>query len=1101
MKGALRILAVLVVLYGAGLLVLRSNSRMPAAPNQRGPNGSTAALGLPGEGTLGQIEGPIVGEAVTPDISPAVRDLPPFERPPLELEREINPRQNPNSLLQGNVDNIVGPPDPLLGLSENDGRTPGITLSFDGISFATGGTGSPPDTVGAVGPNHYFQSVNGSFQIFNKSGTTLTGPTLNNAIWAGFGGSCQTRNDGDPVVLYDGLADRWLMSQFTTASPYMICVAISTTPDPTGTYYRYAFNIGSELADYFKFGVWPNAYYMSANESTYTAYAFNRANMLTGAAATFVKFTGQTNFLLPADVDGTTPPAANAPGIFYTFKDNSYAGHGGGVDRLEVFNLAPNFVTPASSTFTLVATIPITNYTYTVCGFFILDCVPQSGAAANARLDALSEWPMFRFPYRNFGTHESLVGNFAIDVGSDRAGIRWFELRRSGGAWTLYQEGTHAPADGLHRFVGSIAQDKLGNIALAYSVSSSGIFPGIRYATRLTTDTLGTLQTEATMLNGGGSQTSTHSRWGDYSALDVDPGDDCTFWFTTEYFAASGSSWRTRIGTFTIPECQTPDFTVTPADTILEVCDPGNDVTAVTVSPLFGYSGSVTLSTLSLPAGASSNFSTNPVSPPGNSNMTLSTAGTAVGSYPFTLRGTDGSITHDNTLTLTVNTAVPGTPTLTAPADGSLNVATTPTFSWTAAAQASSYLIEIATDPAFANIVQSATVGGTSHTPGTLLTGDTVYYWRVRAAANACGAGANSAVFAFRTNANVCTTYSSTDVPKNISSGGTPSVSSVLNVPSGGTISDVNVVGLVGTHSWINDVDFNLTSPAATAVQIMAQSCGNQDNFNLNLDDEAAGLPGGWPCPPTGGGTYRPSNPLSAFDGQSSTGTWTLRIDDNANQDGGSLTGWGLQICTSGTTAAADYSDLSSNFGVAWHNGSGALRLGTSWTADSSFTADGDDASDDGVLRGGTWAAGANVSLSVTVNGGDGNDFLACWFDWNENGLLENPAEKTVAQLVNNGSNTVNLTIPVSFNESGVLDTRCRLYETEPTGIASTETPNGSTGDGEVEDYRWTFSPTAVTLQQADTNAVGRPVAWAVAPLLLVTLVGLLWRRRRGATV
>ena len=661
-----------------------------------------------------------VSEEVKPGLSRPVSELPTVEPAPLKLDREINPRQNKSTFLQGPVDLPNGGPDPLLDRSNNNGaNTPGLILSFDGISYATGGSGSPPDTNGDVGPNHYVQMVNSTFSIFNKSGALLAGPTAINQLWGGAGTRCGTRNDGDPVVVYDQMADRWLLSQFVSASPYYICVAISQTANPQGAYYTYDFSV-TELPDYFKFGAWPDAYYMSSNESTYGAYAFNRTRMLQGLSATYVKFTGQTNFLMPADVDGPTAPPANAAGTFYTFKDNSYSGHGGGVDRLEVFQLVPDFTTPANSTFTLVSTIPVSSYTYTVCGFFVMNCIPQQGTTA--KLDPLSEWPMFRLAYRNFGSYEALAGNFTVDVGSDRAGIRWFELRRSGGAWSLYQEGTQAPG-AEHRWVGSIAMDRNGNIALGYSVSSSSMYPAIRYATRLGTDTLGTLQTEATLLAGTGSQTATHNRWGDYADMTVDPTDDCTFWFTTEYFSTSGSSWKTRIGSFKMAEC-TSGPTPTPGPT---------------------------------------------------------------------------------------STATP-----------------------------------------------TATV-----TPTPLPT--------------------------------TCTTFASSDVPKTISASGTPTVSSVLAVSGSGAISDINVLGLNGTHTWINDLDFNLQSPLGTLVQIMARSCSSEDNFNLNLDDEAAA--GSWPCPPIGGGAYRPSNALSAFDGQNANGTWTLIIHDNANLDGGSLSGWSLQIC------------------------------------------------------------------------------------------------------------------------------------------------------------------------------------------------------------
>ena len=465
--------------------------------------------------------------------------------------------------------------------------------------------------------------------------------------------------------------------------------------------------------------------------------------------------------------------------------------------------------------------------------------------------------------------------------------------------------------------------------------------------------------------------------------------------------------------------------------------------------------------------------------------------------------GTAGAVVHQDGVQLVVSAAVPGATTLLTPANGALNTVLLPTLTWNAVAGAISYDVQIATDPAFTTIVASASgLAATNYTPGAALSPNTIYYWRVRAN-NGCG-NTWSSTFAFRTYTTTCTTTSgATGAIQDAGGGagcGTPRTTNFnLNVPAGGTINDVNVLNLAGTHTFINDLSFVLRSPAATNVQIMARSCAGEDNFGLNLDDEAA--PGAWPCPPVGGGTYRPSNPLSAFDGQSSTGNWTLAITDNCRQDSGSLTSWSLQICTSAAAAAADYSDLSSGYGVAWHEGSGTLRLGPLWSADSSFAQDNDDPSDDGVVRtGGTWTAGSPVGLNVTVNGGDGNDFLACWFDWNNNGVLANPAEKTVAQPVNNGVNNINFNVPAGFDPGtdSVLDSRCRLYEAEPTAITSTETPDGGTVDGEVEDYRWGFSPTAVTLRGTRLGTVSN-LAWLVGSLVAMMLLslGVVVSRRR----
>ncbi|MDH4171698.1 MAG: hypothetical protein OEW42_19110, partial [Acidimicrobiia bacterium] len=496
-----------------------------------------------------------VSDPVFPVTSPRLDSLPPApDEPdaPVQVPPRINPLAGePDGGARGTRDRGDVPIDPLIDLEPGgtSARTPAVGLSFAGIGNPTACGGcSPPDTNGDVGPNHYVQMVNATkVQIWNKAGVSVLAPTDLGTFFTT--GNC-TGNRGDPIVLYDPLADRWVLSQF--AVPNHMCFAISQTPDPLGAYHLYEFDVGS-FPDYFKLGVWPDGYYMSANENPYTAYAFNRANMLTGAAATFQKVSpAATNLLLPSDLDGPTAPPAGAPNHFYTFKDGTFHG---GADRIEVYDYHVDFTTPANSTFGLVASLPIAPITYTACGFFILTCIPQGGTAT--RVDQVGEWPMWRFPYRNFTTHETLVGNFSVGGGTGTAGsaIRWFELRRTGGTWSLFQEGTQDLNDGRDRWMGSIAMDAAGNIALGYSTSSPAVFPDIRYATRLATDPPGTLGPEVVMQAGGGSQTGSN-RWGDYSAMTVDPADDCTFWYTTEYYTASSSSnWSTRVGNFKEPSC------------------------------------------------------------------------------------------------------------------------------------------------------------------------------------------------------------------------------------------------------------------------------------------------------------------------------------------------------------------------------------------------------------------------------------------------------------------------------------------------------------------------------------------------------------------
>ena len=599
--------------------------------------------------------------------------------------------------------------------------------------------------------------VNISFAIFDKTGTVVQADTPFTDLYTGSGlTACETENDGDPIVVYDSLADRWLLSQFAVSSGTRMCIAISQTPDPTGAYYLYQFDM-PDFPDYFKFGVWEDAYYMGTNTgfpNQYYAYAFDRVNMLAGNPATFQYSNGHPNFLMPADLDGPTPAPTGAPGLFYTMLSDGYPDHPAGVDRLALYEFDVDWATPANTTFGLSQEIPISAYNYTVCGFFVGDCIPQPGTAQG--LDSLSYWPMWRFGYRNLGSYQALVGNFTVDLdGSDKAAIRWFELRDSGPSWTLHQEGTHAP-DGDHRWMASIAMDGSGNIALGYSTSSATTIPSIRYATRLATDPLGTLQAEATIIDSAGVHTGIH-RWGDYSSINVDPTDECTFWYTNQYDVANntGFDWHTRVGVFKIPECTgtlSDTFTVTADPAQQSICTPSDALYEVTVNRIGAFSQDVTLSAVNVPTGYSESFSPNPVvTGTLTSTMTLMDVGGAVaGSYSIDVVGMGLTDTQTATVGLDVFTAVPSVPTLTDPADAATDVSLVPTFMWTASSQGTTYELEVATDAGFTNIIYSTVVAGTSHDMVGALNALTTYYWRVRSA-NICGTGSDSATFSFET--------------------------------------------------------------------------------------------------------------------------------------------------------------------------------------------------------------------------------------------------------------------------------------------------------------------------------------------------------------
>ena len=438
-------------------------------------------------------------------------------------------------------------------------NAPSSILNFDGIPFpGVGCNCAPPDTNGEAGVTQYVQIVNEGFQVFDKTtGASVLGPLGISTIWSGFGGPCETAGSGDPILLYDQLANRWLISQFAGVGVATDeCVAISTTSDATGSYHRYAFHLGSNFFDYPKLAVWPDAYYMAMNVFNFSVFlgpqpfAFDRNKMLQGLPATFIttQITGGPNepTYLPADLDGSNLPPAGAPGTFVQWP---------GTGSYRVFHFQVDFANPLSSTFTLFASPAAAGFTQ-LCPV-TRSCVPQLGTTS--RLDVLADRLMFRLAYRNFGTHESVVGNYTVSSGSVAA-IRWFELRNvTAGPVTVAQESTFQP-DSTWRWMGSAAMDRDGNLAIGYSASSATIFPQLRYAGRLATDPPSVLaQGEATLFAGTGSQIDTGNRWGDYSSLTVDPTDDCTFWFTSEYYATTSIfNWRTRIGSFKFPGCVAP---------------------------------------------------------------------------------------------------------------------------------------------------------------------------------------------------------------------------------------------------------------------------------------------------------------------------------------------------------------------------------------------------------------------------------------------------------------------------------------------------------------------------------------------------------------
>jgi len=526
------------------------------------------------------------------DVSAPLREMATWPLPPArEHEASENPKtgivrasgSRPDTVVQNRLLNN------LLG-----SIIPG--LNFDGIPFpGVDCNCAPPDTDGYVGQTQYVQIVNKGYQVFDKTtGNSLLGPAEIRTIWAGFGGVCQTAGSGDPIVLYDKMANRWVVSQFAVvgAAPNHECVAVSTTNDATGTYNRYDFDLtpfGNNFYDYPKLGSWPDAYYMAMNvfNSAGTVYlgtepfALDRTSMLNNLPATIISpgLVGSPANLedptMPSDLDGSIMPPAGAPNVFVEFPDTT--GNNAGHYRYWQFSVGVPFGT--GSTFTQFTGPTAAAFTF-LCPT-TRACVPQLAPQTN--LDGIGDRLMFRLAYRNFGSpsepNESWVGNFSVSSGGVAA-PRWFELKNLGGAsGTINQEATYQP-DSTWRWMGSAAMDQAGNLALGFSASSAAIHPQIHYAFRLATDPPGTLTGEIDAFDGTGSQSDTVNRWGDYSAMTVDPVDDCTFWYTQEYYSTNSQfNWRTRILNFKFDTCG-GGATPTPTPTATATATPTATATA-----------------------------------------------------------------------------------------------------------------------------------------------------------------------------------------------------------------------------------------------------------------------------------------------------------------------------------------------------------------------------------------------------------------------------------------------------------------------------------------------------------------------------------------
>ena len=902
-------------------------------------------------------------------VTSAVRDLPTSVPNAAELVasaklREVGPfnKRVIKPIIPGAGAGVSDFKDPLVDRSRAFIREPAMptpTLTFDGASQvdnAVQGLGNvvPPDVNGDVGLNHYVSSVNLVYKIFNKNGTVAAGPFRTNALFSGLPATdpCRTQNAGDPIVVYDSLADRWHISQFAvpgfnagSGTNYQ-CIALSVSGDPTGSYYvwSYPYPIGA-LNDYPKVGVWTDAYHMTFNQFDNATQNFvgmgilsqDRPKALAGNPAASVVFTNIASIDpgagggLPADIDGFVPPPAGMAVVIAEFRSDEA---GDPLDAIRYYRWVPNFVTPGSSSISVLPDVALAPFDARAPA--TRQAIEVSGGVA---LDALSDRLMHRFAYRNLGTQaapvNSFVGNFTVNVsgvnpttaGTYQAGIRWFEMRRSGDSFSVFDQGTHnlTPgngATGLNNWMGSIAQDYQGNLALGFSQASTTQQANIKIAGRtINTANSGILnEGESVFQLAGGAQTSTSGRWGDYSAMNVDPVDDCTFWYTQEYYPATNTAaWSTRVGSFKFPSC-----TVGPKATIqgtITNCANAAPINLASVDATGGFNRStVAAGTYSMTVA------------PGTYTVTASKL--VSGFAPASQAG----VTVANGATATVNLCLTPSPILAAagatlisesfsPANGVIDPGETVTVSFGAQNIGSANTInDVGTLAASGGV--TAPVASANY--GVIVAGGPVVNRNITFTASpalACGAnitanvahldGASnlgSLTYSLATGAvGAATTFSYTGPPVAIPDNNAAGVDIPLVVTGFvGNISDVNfrLDALPGcsttagdsnasvTHTFLGDLRFKLTSPAGTTVSLIANRGVGGNNFcTVTLDDDG-GFPSASTIAATGAitGNFAPETPLSAFDGQNANGTWTLNVSDTAALDVGTLNRFSLII-------------------------------------------------------------------------------------------------------------------------------------------------------------------------------------------------------------
>ena len=748
-------------------------------------------------------DGLLLGMAIKHDTSPPLLELLSLYEE-LELSGEIDAPQ-PDYIVP-NILNIDPSPaetefyenNPTPSASRGDVGTnglasPPVLISVDGYTqndnaaVGIGGV-SPPDTNGDVGIDYYIQYVNLGWKILNKTdGSVAAGPFRGNTFWAGFGGRCQSNNAGDPIVLYDKQADRWVFSQFVNRNNTagIQCFAISTTNDPLGPYHRYQFLFPGEFNDYPHIGVWDDVsgdrsgYYFVThdfgnngfNQASYAVV--ERTAMLDGNPAQFVRFTdtffnGAPSFgALPAHLESKELPPSGMCNPFVAARPNQ--------SGYQLVELCVNWDNAASSFLSDPLIVSAGESFNPGPG-----SISQPGGGAD--LDTLAQFGriMYRASFRAYpdevGLKDTMVFTLPVDIGGGHAAVRWAQINfpdvpqfgdfifKDGfdgdipvvDPYTVPNQGEYAP-DSDDRWMSAISIDKTGNIGMAYSATNSAqsVFPGVRFTTRAHGDPANTLREEQVCVDGGGVQTG-NSRWGDYSSVSVDPVDECTFWATVEYpLSTGGSNWGNRVCSFKMLECDGPSFNLSSDVSDINVCAlTGASNATIDVDSIVNFTNDVSLAfNPPLLSGFTGTLTPTVVTPTGTSDLEISvTNAVTPGQYIVTVEGS-ALDTDNKTLDFNVNVSnnIPGVTTLLTPVDIATGVAVSGTeYTWSDINDSETYLIEISSDVGFNNIVESATTTTNSYQSSVGLESNTTYYWRVTVQ-NSCGQSASSSIFEFTT--------------------------------------------------------------------------------------------------------------------------------------------------------------------------------------------------------------------------------------------------------------------------------------------------------------------------------------------------------------